>query len=99
MFFFICLSFYFISILSFQALENIKHVQVEKYHKSDEATKPTIELNPVNIFHQALENAKPLVMTKRIKRGGSTYQVCGFFEDCHQFLFRAQLFKTNDVIS
>lgn len=34
-----------------------------------------IELNPVTLFHKAVENCKPLVVTKKVRRGGATYQV------------------------
>lgn len=34
-----------------------------------------VETNPLAIFKGAIENVKPVVITKRVKRGGSTYQV------------------------
>lgn len=34
-----------------------------------------VETNPLTIFKGALENVKPVVITKKVKRGGSTYQV------------------------
>ena len=60
----------------FQTLENIKHIQVEKYHKADVDTKPTIELDPIRVVLQAIENGKPLLTTEKVRKGGTTYQVC-----------------------
>lgn len=61
--------------LSFQTLESIKRKQVEKYHKAPQAEKETIECNPYAIFHQGLENCKPIVGLASIQKGGKSYQV------------------------
>lgn len=61
--------------LSFQTLESIKRKQVEKYHKAPQADKEAIECNPYVIFHQALENCKPIVGLASIQKGGKSYQV------------------------
>ncbi|CAN9505902.1 unnamed protein product [Ophioblennius macclurei] len=58
-----------------QTLENIKMKQVEKYHKSSDGKKEEIECNPYTIFHQALENCKPIVGLASIQKGGKFYQV------------------------
>ncbi|TNM97310.1 hypothetical protein fugu_015466 [Takifugu bimaculatus] len=58
-----------------QTLENIKRKQVEKYHKASEEKKEEIECNPYTIFHQALDNCKPVVGLASIQRGGKFYQV------------------------
>ncbi|KAI3359911.1 hypothetical protein L3Q82_014262, partial [Scortum barcoo] len=58
-----------------QTLEHIKRKQVEKYHKTPEGMKDTIECNPYAIFHQALENCKPVVGLASIQKGGKYYQV------------------------
>ncbi|XP_054891994.1 28S ribosomal protein S7, mitochondrial [Poeciliopsis prolifica] len=58
-----------------QTLENIKRKQVEKYHKATDGQKDGIECNPYIIFHQALENCKPIVALTSIQRGGKYYQV------------------------
>ena len=54
----------------------IKVAQLEKFNaaKTDEE-RQSIELNPVVITKAALDNMKPVVITKPIKRGGATYQV------------------------
>uniref|UniRef100_A0A3B5KFN6 Mitochondrial ribosomal protein S7 n=1 Tax=Takifugu rubripes TaxID=31033 RepID=A0A3B5KFN6_TAKRU len=54
-----------------QTLENIKRKQVEKYHKASEEKKEEIECNPYTIFHQALDNCKPVVGLASIQRGGN----------------------------
>lgn len=58
----------------FQTLENIKRKQVEKYHKASEEKKEEIECNPYTIFHQALDNCKPVVGLATIQKGGKNYQ-------------------------
>lgn len=35
----------------------------------------TIEMDPMKLFHKAVDNCKPYVITSKIKRGGATYQV------------------------
>lgn len=59
----------------YKAFEYVKRAQVEKYHKASEEEKPHIEIDPVRIFHQALENGKPLLITKKVKKAGQIYQV------------------------
>ena len=71
----------------FQALENIKHIQVGKYHKSDEITRDTLELDPVRILHQAVDNGKPLLITKKLSKGSATFRVCIFI---HSLFFKKQ---------
>ncbi|XP_026180141.1 small ribosomal subunit protein uS7m [Mastacembelus armatus] len=58
-----------------ETLETIKRKQVEKYHKAPEGKKEEIECNPYTIFHQALENCKPVVGLSSIQKGGKYYQV------------------------
>nr|CAH7748341.1 unnamed protein product [Callosobruchus chinensis] len=59
-----------------QTLESIKRLQLEKYHKSKtEEDKSKIQLDPKAIFHNAVENCKPILMLTPIKRGGVKYQV------------------------
>uniref|UniRef100_A0A3B5KLE4 Mitochondrial ribosomal protein S7 n=1 Tax=Xiphophorus couchianus TaxID=32473 RepID=A0A3B5KLE4_9TELE len=65
----------FMSTNRFSTLENIKRKQVEKYHKATDGQKDGIECNPYVIFHQALENCKPVVTLASIQKGGKYYQV------------------------
>ncbi|XP_059203513.1 small ribosomal subunit protein uS7m [Centropristis striata] len=58
-----------------QTLETIKRRQVEKYHKTPEGKREEIECNPYAIFHQALDNCKPVVGLATIQKGGKNYQV------------------------
>jgi small subunit ribosomal protein S7 len=59
-----------------QAFTLIKRVQLAKYHKTtDPREKEQIILNPWQIFHNAVNNAGPVLETMSIKRGGGTYQV------------------------
>ena len=60
----------------FQAFANIKLIQLEAYHKAKtEEDKEAVELNPKVIFHSAVENCKPLLITQGVRRGGVLYQV------------------------
>lgn len=54
----------------------IKRTQVERYHlaKTDEE-KSSIEMNPETLLIQAIENVRPLMMTVKVKRGGTKYDV------------------------
>ena len=66
---------FFIYILP-QLLENIKHMQVEKYNKAlTDEEKSQIECNPVTIFKQAVENCKPLLTTIKVVKSGVAYRV------------------------
>lgn len=65
--------------VTYQTLESIKRKQVEKYHKAVEGKKEEIECNPYTIFHQAVENCKPVVGLASIQKGGKFYQVRSFF--------------------
>ncbi|XP_060921439.1 small ribosomal subunit protein uS7m [Labrus mixtus] len=56
-------------------LEQIKRKQVEKYNKAPAGKKDEIECNPYVIFHQALNNCKPIVGLASIQKGGKYYQV------------------------
>ncbi|XP_043940967.1 28S ribosomal protein S7, mitochondrial [Protopterus annectens] len=58
-----------------QTLETIKRKQVEKYHSTPVGEQGSIECNPYMIFHQALENCKPVIGLTSIQRGGKSYQV------------------------
>lgn len=41
----------------------------------EEGEEHNVELNPLTILKTALKNSEPLLMTKKVKRGGATYQV------------------------
>lgn len=57
-------------------LAEIKRLQLEKWKAAKtEEEKNEIELDPVIVIKKGIENMKPVVMTKKIKRGGATYQV------------------------
>lgn len=59
-----------------KSFENVKRMQIEKYHKcQNEEDKNKIELNPKIIFYNAIENCKPVMQLTPIKRGGVKYQV------------------------
>lgn len=63
-------------ILSSKAYMKVKQIQLAKYYKAEtEAERAEIEMNPLTILNQALENCKPILQLTPIKRGGATYQV------------------------
>ena len=68
-------------------MENIKCIQLEKYHKGTDDEKREIECNPYVIFHQAIENCKPLMVLSKVVRGGISYQVRPSYFTRSLFLF------------
>ncbi|XP_014274028.1 small ribosomal subunit protein uS7m [Halyomorpha halys] len=59
-----------------QSLQQVKRIQIQKYHKeTDPDEKAKVVLDPLKVFHAAVENCKPLLNLTPIKRGGATYQV------------------------
>ncbi|XP_026887686.2 28S ribosomal protein S7, mitochondrial [Electrophorus electricus] len=58
-----------------QTLEAIKRKQVEKYHSGPAAEREGIECNPYAIFHQAIENCRPVIGLTSVQKGGRSYQV------------------------
>jgi len=63
-------------VLASQTLENIKMIQIEKFHKAkSDFERESIELDPVKVLHHAVDNCKPLLITKKVHRGGIVYQV------------------------
>lgn len=59
-----------------KGFQQIKRIQLRKYHKAKtEEEKQAIELRPKAIFHQAVDNCKPILTLTPIKRGGVRYQV------------------------
>lgn len=60
----------------------MKRRQVERYHRSSPAEKEAIECNPYAIFHQAIENCKPIIGLASIQKGGRNYQVSQKHEPC-----------------
>lgn len=60
----------------FQAFLKIKSIQVRKFHLAKSpAEQEKIATDPLQIFHQALNNCKPILDTTPVKRGGVTYKV------------------------
>ena len=79
----------------FQTFESIKLVQLEKYNraKTDEA-RQKVELDPSIIFHKAVENCKPILMTQKVKRGGVIYQVSNLQVSYHlQQFYKENIFE------
>ena len=51
------------------------------FHRKQNSKKPDeIVTDPVTIFHQAIENAKPVVGVQPIKKAGKTYQVSKYIK-------------------
>ena len=60
----------------FEAFEKIKRAQVRKFHLAKDSSKQqNILTNPLEIFHLAIENCKPVLEIIPVKRGGVTYKV------------------------
>lgn len=69
-----------------KAFENIKRIQLERYHKASPENKNSFELNPKQIFHNAVSNCKPVLALTPIKRGGVKYQVTNVIASYSVFL-------------
>uniref|UniRef100_A0A6G1S5L5 28S ribosomal protein S7, mitochondrial n=1 Tax=Aceria tosichella TaxID=561515 RepID=A0A6G1S5L5_9ACAR len=54
---------------------NSQEKDTQKKTALDTGDEESLELNPVQLFHMAVDNCKPYVITTRIKRGGAVYQV------------------------
>lgn len=66
-----------------ESLEYIKRTQIAKVAAGGEE----IVVNPIKIFHQAVENVKPAVATQARKRGGRSYHIpCSITEHRRTFL-------------
>lgn len=82
-----------------QTFEKIKRIQIQKWHEAKtEEEKSSIECNPLVIFHQAVENGRPLLQVTPIKRGGITYQVSVHFKNCLCPISLTQGFSLNHTI-
>ncbi|KAI4501537.1 hypothetical protein M0802_003414 [Mischocyttarus mexicanus] len=55
--------------------ENIKLIQIKRYHKANPSEKETIEVDPKVIFHKAIENVTPILELRRHTKGGINYKV------------------------
>ncbi|GAB1602891.1 28S ribosomal protein S7, mitochondrial-like [Argonauta hians] len=56
-------------------LETIKISQLEQYHQASPEEKSEIVLNPLVIFHEAIENCKPVLHLMKVHKGGVRYNV------------------------
>ncbi|CAG2110186.1 unnamed protein product [Medioppia subpectinata] len=57
-----------------QAFGVMKGIQMDKCNAQD-MDKEHIQCDPLVIFHTAIANCRPMIITRPIKRGGATYQV------------------------
>ncbi|XP_075256428.1 small ribosomal subunit protein uS7m-like isoform X1 [Convolutriloba macropyga] len=63
-------------LITDRMLCEIKRIQVTKYWQTtDEAERAKIETNPVKIFEQAVDNAKPLIGTIKQLKLGTVHQI------------------------
>lgn len=58
-----------------ETFENIKRIQLKRYHKADPDQKDSIELDPLVIFYKAVENCTPVLELKIHRKGGIRYKV------------------------
>lgn len=50
---------------------------LKSYDRATTGGEDSVAVNPIKIFHQAIENVKPTVSTYKMKRGGRSYHVSG----------------------
>ena len=77
----------------FQTFEKIKLTQLEKWHNASEDERLLIELDPKTIFHEAVENCKPLLITQQVIRGGVRYTVTNLLFHFIYCIFQKPLFQ------
>lgn len=59
-----------------KTFDRIKSFQLERYHKAKTTEeKDNIELDPLMVFHRALDNCIPILHLIPCRKGGITYQV------------------------
>ena len=59
-----------------ETMYEIKKTQLAKYRAAKtDAERDSIELDPTKIILTAIENCRPVLVAKSMKRGGATYQV------------------------
>lgn len=72
-----------------RTFENIKRIQLERYHKTKPKEQEEIELDPKVILYKAVANSTPVLELTKMVRGGQTYQVIMFKSKSrysHQFI-------------
>lgn len=67
-------TFYYIKCIQLPRLRKLKE-QGEKSASNSNEEETTLETDPMVLFRTAIENCKPSVITRKIKRGGATYEV------------------------
>ncbi|KAJ1527265.1 hypothetical protein ONE63_008788 [Megalurothrips usitatus] len=59
-----------------EAFEKVKRIQIRKFHLEKDVKKQEVILtNPLEIFHKAVENCKPVLDVTPVKKGGVVYKV------------------------
>ncbi|XP_020283465.1 28S ribosomal protein S7, mitochondrial [Pseudomyrmex gracilis] len=59
-----------------KTFNRIKRFQLERYHKAKTAEeKDNVELDPLVVFHRALDNCTPILQLVPCRKGGITYQI------------------------
>lgn len=74
-----------------RGLEKVKRIQLERYHlASSDEERAEIELNARVLLHRAIENCRPLMKLKTMKRGGTNYQVPTPLNEKQSYMFAMQ---------
>ncbi|MPC85457.1 28S ribosomal protein S7, mitochondrial [Portunus trituberculatus] len=59
-----------------KAFQEVKRIQLQRRNEAQtEEEKAAILCDPLQIFHQAIENGRPVLQLVPVKRGGVKYQV------------------------
>jgi len=70
-----------------QTLTQIKRIQVGKWNRAKPENRHLIELDPVKIFNQAIENGKPYLRIITIRLGATWYQVSNLLAESQSPLY------------
>lgn len=55
--------------------ENIKRIQLKRYHKASPESKDQIILDPAEILQKAVLNCTPVMQLEKMRRAGTAYPV------------------------
>ena len=77
-----------------QALEVIKKTQLGKSRGGADSA---IITDPLRVFHQAIDNCKPVMGTVGVRRGGKLYHVSGVRNKMWLKLLKTPLYQSHDL--
>jgi len=79
--------------IMYNCLEIIKHTQLEKYYQATtQEERDAIETNPYKIVYGAMENARPLLRLRDVRKAAVIYRVPVPVSETHQYFIALKWF-------